>query len=122
MQVNVKITNLAEIKSAFSKAPLEMAKQLNLAIRASIIGIEGQSKVNTPVLTGRLRASHQTAFTNLRGEVKPTADYAIFVHEGTRYMTARPFLLEAVQEESDKVQKNFKDAVQNVLDKIGKDV
>ena len=122
MQVNVKITNLEEIRSAFSKAPIEMTKELNKAIRTSIIAIEGQSKLNSPVLTGRLRASHASLFSNLRGETGPNTNYAIFVHEGTRYMKARPFLLEAVKTQENKIEQNFKDAVQNVLDKIGREV
>lgn len=122
MNVQVQITNMPQIRAAFSKAPAEMTKQLNNAIQLSIFDIERASKANTPVATGFLRSSHQTMFRNLYGEVYPSANYAIFVHEGTRYMRKRPFLLEAVQSKEGAVNKNFEGAVQNVLDKIGREV
>lgn len=120
--IEVKITNLAEIKAAFRKAPGLMTKYLNQAIQRSIFSIERDSKINSPVLTGFLRASHQSLFSNLRGEVGPTASYAIFVHEGTRFMRPRPFLLEAVKSNERKIQDEFKDAVQNTLNDIGRSV
>jgi HK97 gp10 family phage protein len=75
---------------------------------------------NTPVLTGRLRASTASRFTNLAGEVGTHTNYDIFVHEGTKFMKARPYLRDAVEEESGAVIEFFHSAVQNVLDKIGK--
>lgn len=122
VNVKVKITNLREIKDAFNKAPKRMTKALNKAIQQSIFTIERQSKINTPVRTGFLRASHRSLFSNLRGEVGPTASYAMFVHEGTRYMRSRPFLLEAVQSTDSQIQGFFEAAVQDTLDSIARDV
>lgn len=122
VNVKVKITNLREIKQAFSQAPARMTKALNKAIQQSIFTIERQSKINTPVRTGFLRASHRSLFSNLRGEVGPTASYAMFVHEGTRYMRSRPFLLEAVQSTDSQIQGFFEAAVQDTLDSIARDV
>lgn len=119
-QVNVKIENLAEIKAAFGKAPTLMAKNLDRAIKASTFLIERQSKINTPVRTGFLRASHKTSFSPLKGVLEPMANYAIYVHEGTRYMKARPFLKKAVDSENNQVQDQFKTAVQDTLDEIAR--
>lgn len=118
--IQVKITNLAEIKAAFKLAPGKMRDNLNKAIQKSIFSIERDSKINSPVLTGFLRASHQSLFSDLRGEVGPTASYAIFVHEGTRFMRPRPFLLEAVKTNEKSIQDYFHDAVQDTLDTIGR--
>lgn len=119
-QISVRITNLAEIRAAFSKSPVLMTRELNKAIKTSIYAIERDSKINSPVDTGRLRSSHQSRFSSLRGELEPTAEYAIYVHEGTRYMRARPFLLQAVESNDEKVQRYFTDAVDNVLEAIGR--
>ncbi len=119
--INITIKNMAEIRAAFAKAPRLTVSALNKAIQQSIFTIERDSKRNTPVDTGFLRASHRTLFSNLRGEVSPTADYAVFVHDGTRYMRPRRFLLEAVQSDEPKVQRYFEDAVQGVLDQIARD-
>lgn len=121
-QINVTIKNLPQIRAAFSKAPIKMATELNTAIKKSIFTIERVSKINTPVLTGRLRASHESRFSNLRGELEPTANYAIWVHDGTRRMRARPFLLNAVQTVDEQVNDFFTKAVQNTLDDIGRQV
>ena len=117
--ISVRITNLEAIRAAFSRSPVLMTRELNKAIKTSLFAIERDSKLRTPVDTGRLRASHQTTFSPLRGVLEPTAEYAIYVHEGTRYMRARPFLLQSVQKNESVVQRNFESAVQNVLDEIG---
>jgi HK97 gp10 family phage protein len=120
--INVKITNLPQIKAAFAKAPTRMAKNLNDAIRKASIAIQRQSMINSPVLTGRLRASHQTIFGPLKATIMPNVDYAIYVHEGTRYMRKRPFLYDAVQSEQRAVDDYFRKAVQDTLDEIARDV
>lgn len=119
--ISIKIENINEIRSAFAKAPALMAKNLDTAIKRSIFKIQGTSMRNTPIITGTLRASHRTTFSPLRGEVGPTAYYGIFVHEGTRFIKANPFLARAVQSENNEVQDNFKRAVQDTLDSIAKD-
>ena len=120
--VDVKITNLPQIRAAFSKAPSLMRSELNTAIKKTILTIQRRSMINTPVLTGRLRASTRSLFADLRGEVGTNTNYDVFIHEGTRFMKARPYLKDAVDESSGDIDSNFKEAVQNVLDKIGREV
>lgn len=120
-EIKVTITNLPQIKAAFAKSPRLMATELNTAIRKSIISIGADSRRNTPVDTGRLRASTLERFGNLRGEVGTHTNYDVYVHEGTRYMRSRPYLLQAVQSNESKVDLFFKDAVQKVLDQIARE-
>ncbi len=56
--------------------------------------VEGEAKKITPVDTGRLRASITTRLGNggFQALVQPNTTYMFFVHEGTRYMRARPFM------------------------------
>lgn len=63
---------------------------------------ETAAKARCPVDTGRLRGS-----INWRIEVDSqgvvaiigtNVEYAIYVHEGTRYMAGRPFLLEGLRQ------------------------
>jgi len=117
----VEIENLDQIRNAFSRAPELTIKALDRAIQKSAFTIEDTSKRNTPVRTGYLRASHTTTFAPLQGVISPTADYAIYVHEGTRFMAARPFLADAVQSDEDQVQQYFTEEIQNVLDEIAKE-
>lgn len=118
--VKITIKNMAEIRAAFAKAPGLTVSAVNRAIQKSIFTIERDSKRATPVDTGYLRASHRTLFSNLRGEVGPTAVYAPFVHDGTSRMRARPFLLEAVQTNEQRVQGYFVSEIQGVLDSIAR--
>jgi len=120
--IKVEIKNLAEIKRAFGKAPQLTLKYINAAIQLSIFKIEGDSKRNTPVDTGYLRASHQSMFRNFYGELEPKANYAIYVHEGTYKMRARPFLYNAVMSNEQYVQDQFTKGMQNVFDQIGREV
>lgn len=120
--ISIRITNLPQIRMAFSRAPKEMVRELNKAIQKTVLSIGRDSRRGTPVDTGRLRASTYEKFSNLKGEVGTSTDYDIFVHEGTRYMRGRPYLRKAVESSAVDTNKNFTEAVQNVLDKIGSEV
>lgn len=117
--INITITNLAEIKAAFNKAPGLMTTALNTAIKKSILTIQRKSMINTPVLTSRLRSSTASVFSNLKGEVGTHTNYDVFVHEGTRFMKGRPFLGDAVTDSDGEVQEFFTKAVDSVLSDIG---
>jgi len=116
--VSVQIKNLPQIRAAFAQAPQITAKFLDQAIKKSALLIEGASKTRTPVRTGFLRASHQVTFAPLKATIQPTADYAVYVHQGTRFMKGRPFLFDAVDASEDNIQKFFTEAVQNALNEI----
>lgn len=118
--VDIKISNIREIRSAFNRAPGLMSQELNTAIKKSVLSIQAKSMLNTPVATGRLRASHTSIFGDLKGTVSTNTKYDIFVHDGTRYMKARPYLKDAVESSVDTTNRFFKEAVENVLQKIGR--
>lgn len=120
--INITIKNLPEIRAAFKKAPGAMTRELNVAIKKSVLTIQSDSMRNTPVLTGRLRASHRTLFSDLKGSVFTDTNYDIFVHDGTRYMKARPYMKDAVQSDEQKVQEYMTKAVDNVLSEIARSV
>jgi HK97 gp10 family phage protein len=117
--INVKIKNLSQIKSAFKQSPRLMAQELTIAIEKSIFTIKRDSMLNTPVLTGRLRASTYTTMGYLQGAVGTNTNYDVYVHEGTKYMASRPYLRNAVESNDKNIQKFFTEAVDKVLNKIG---
>ncbi len=121
--INIQIKNAAQIKSAFRRSPYIMTKNLSGAIKRVAYKVQGQSQRITPVKTGFLRRSHTTTFeTGLRATIEPTASYAGFVHEGTRFMKARPFLADAVEITQGFTDTEFEKAVQDTLDTIGASV
>lgn len=118
--VTIQIKNLKQIQHAFGLAPRLMRQNFNKAIGLSLIKIERDSKLRTPVDTGRLRASHRTVLRDLYGEVGTHTEYDTFVHEGTRRMRARPYLRNAVETNETFVTQTFAKAAQDVLDDIGR--
>lgn len=76
---------------------IQLGAALQRAIERFSFVIERESKKVTPVDTGRLRASIVTDIGNLRAKIAPHTNYAGFVHEGTRYMRARPFMMWGVE-------------------------
>jgi hypothetical protein len=117
--ISIKITNAAEIRRAYAKAPALMTKNLSVAIKTAVFLVQGRSMINTPVLTGRLRASTYSRFEPLRGEVGTNTNYDRFVHEGTRYMKGRPYLKMAIEESDTEINALFAKAAQSVLNDIG---
>lgn len=109
------MVGLKRIQGVFKSAPSKTIHEFNEAVEKSIYYLERRAKPLTPVRTGRLRASYQTMFGTLTGALFPTVDYAIYVHEGTRYMRARPFLREAVAVSENQIQKYFEEAINNVF-------
>ena len=138
-QINITIKNLPQIRAALAKSPQVVSKHINKAINKSILDIRNEAMSTTPVDTGRLRGSYQMKFGALKGELSPTANYAIYVHEGHRqevgryvaaigkrlvspYVKGNPFLKKAVNQANDKVQKNFEEGLKGALGEIAQGV
>lgn len=92
--VEIKITNIRQIRSAFAKAPNLMTANLNKAIRKTIFLIAGKSAEEAPHVRGDLARSHfnpkALTFRNLYGRLQPTVKYAVWVHDGTSPYIIRP--------------------------------
>jgi len=66
----------------------------------------GESSGGAPVDSGRLRDSHKREIRPWEARIYPTADYAEWVHEGTRKMEPRPWLDYAFRQAQEKVEKH----------------
>ena len=93
MQINISVLptfdELARAMGNFKAESFLRDEISKIALR-----VERYSKQLTPVDTGRLRASIATSWLvgQIGAIVQPNVNYAIFVHEGTRYMRGRPFM------------------------------
>lgn len=125
--INITIKNAAEIRSAFRKAPDLMTKYLNDAIKKTLISIQGETIKNVHagrginVITGGLLSATERPpiFSRLKGVYDVDINYAVFVHDGTRFMKARPFLQNAVNSKEQDTDKFFTAAVDKVLSELG---
>lgn len=98
----------------------DLTKAVKTSISKSALIIEGQSKINSPVDTGRMRASIISEIQPLKATIMPTVSYAVFVHEGTRYMRARPFMRDAVDQKRDDITSVFESEISKAVSKFNK--
>lgn len=113
---SVKVEGLKEAQALLKKYPQRAEEEFDKAIIASIIAVDRESKKRSPVDTGRMRSSIQhRKIDALTGEVKTGVNYAIYVHEGTRYMSGRPFLREAIDSLQNFITENFKRAMGRIF-------
>ena len=116
--IEVKIPNLKKLRKALKSHPRLFVQEFNKAIYKAGFKIQAESKKVTPVDTGRLRASISTDTGFLQAIISPHTDYAIYVHEGTRYMRKRPFMEKGLKSSERFILNTFKEAEDNVLKKI----
>lgn len=91
--LSVKLEGVNEIRKAFEQSPRIFAPIFNRGIQSAVMVFLGTSRMKTPVDTGFLRgAGYSTSFEALVGRVENNASYALFVHDGTSKMDARPFM------------------------------
>ena len=116
--MEVKIKNLDKILKNLNNAPKIIQDEGNRVIGLTLITVEAKAKPITPIDTGRLRSSYQTHLRHLAGILNVATDYAVFVHEGTRFMKGRPFLKQGVQASMGKINQYWKE----LGDRIVKDL
>ena len=91
---NVGITpNIGKLANAFMS--VDINGFLKREVNQMAMAVVRYAKQLTPVDTGFLRGSIQVSpeLFGIRAVVSTNTDYAIFVHEGTKYMRKRPFML-----------------------------
>src|SRR3990167_7543019 len=90
------------------EAPEIVASALKNVIQKVSFLVEREAKINVSgkfvnVQTGRLRASIATEIIPFKATVRTNTNYARFLHEGTRYIRARPFMEDAAEQVQGKV-------------------
>ena len=109
--------------------PGELAKRLQGAdmermrtqlMQRIVLTVEGQAKRNAPVRTGLLRRSitSRVEEAGARGVVGTNVSYARYVHDGTRYQQAQPFLTDALEASRDTIDELLQAAGEQLLAEI----
>lgn len=147
-QVSIEIKNIDAIMLAWKLAPGKLTQGVHQAIQKTVLKVERNAKREAPVNKsfggGNLRQSISSKMTGMAsGAVEVGAEYATFVHEGTRpHMIgvkrsrvlankrtnqifgrtvnhpgtkANPFLQRAVDEAAPDIDKYFISAVQSIF-------
>lgn len=101
VELNVKIENEKEVMEELKKYPELINKNLIDYIKLALMGIQRNAKMIAPVDTGRLKTDIRTDLriqsNQIKGVIFNDVYYALFVHEGTSRMRARPYFKQAVE-------------------------
>jgi len=119
--VKFEIKGANEIKAAFDKAPELAISIFQKAVEATGAVLAKNSLRNDPVpwRTGRLTQSFQVDNrTPLKTVWKPTANYAVFVNDGTKYQKANPFMQRILMKSESEINQVFSQALKMFKDKM----
>jgi len=105
---------LKELQNSFKTAPLVVAKQIKKALSLSTALVNREAKIETPVITGRLRSGIQSKLTPLMGRVESTVWYGVPVHK------RNPFMKRGAEKAEGKVMLIFQNAVNNITTQLAK--
>ena len=75
----------------------------NKALLGGAIKLQELSQPESPFETGFLRSSHSSRETNEGAEMIVSAEYAVYQHEGTKYMEGRQWISKAIDEHSSEI-------------------
>ncbi len=117
----VEIKGLKELIFSFKNYPKIAEPIMQKAVDATA-AIFGKNTLKDPVpwRTGNLLQSFRFQSGRLMARWFPTAYYAPFVHDGTRYIKANPFMLKILSKSEPEVGKIFKQAQDMINMQIAK--
>lgn len=109
IRMKVVYNNLDKVKAAL---PIEVSQ----VVRKGTFDIDAHATANTPVDTGQLKNSKQVeiAADGMSSKISWSAEHAIWVHEGTRKMAARPFAKDAF----DKIAPSIVEALNQLASRL----
>ena len=116
MPSTIKITfnpSLRSLQKTFSS--LNFTPFMQKEVKKLAFIVEGESKKVSPVDTGRMRSSISVDLEPLTATIGPHVRYDYFVHEGTRFMAARPFMLWGAESASSRFDPIFEKDVKSFI-------
>ena len=115
--IEIKV-NAEKVAKAFKQAPRNLGKNLGKALKESAFTVERKSKIIAPWDTGLMSKSIRPEVKPLSAIIAPHVNYAVFVHEGTRFMAARPFMARGAKASERLIQEFFTESVDDTLKSI----
>lgn len=93
------------IVNNFGKAENELKNATKEALNMIGLYVVGEAKKRCPVDTGYLRGQIKHRILESKCQIVVNCEYAVFVHEGTRFIPARRFITNAINENQDQIKK-----------------
>jgi len=119
--VVIKIQGLNKLRGNFEASPRLIDGALKRAVKTSVNFIRPIMRKESPVDTGALRRNTYAMAKGFYGEVAPNLEvtpYALFVHEGTRFIKPNPFIIRTGKLVEAPVQKIFANTLNRIVKKI----
>lgn len=129
--INLTINNIDQVNRAFKEAPQAMVVGIQSAIEklgvkavkeTKIAITEGRNMWKSPIDTGMMRQGIYARFEPMKAIITPSSitPYAMYVHEGTGKMRARPFFEITAQSKSEEFADFFNKCIETELSKVFK--
>ena len=115
--IEIKV-NAKKVARAFKEAPQQLGKNLGKALKKSAFTVQRKSKIISPVDSGLMRKRITPEIKPLSAVIIPRVHYAVYVHEGTRFMAARPFMARGAKASERLIQEFFTESVDDTLKSI----
>ena len=118
----IQIKGLAELQKHLGKSKSIISKFFQVAIaRATMLMLRDlKTGGYVPVDTGRLKQSIRPRIGVLSSIIEPHVNYALYVHEGTRFQKKQPFFKVAIDRNKSKVEKEFEGAIAKIVKELAK--
>ena len=112
---------MATTPEQLGKAMQDTPFDVEALMSAVTLAAQAASQKRSPVKTGTLRRSLTTRVEaeGLRGFVGTNVRYASFVHNGTKFMTSRPFIAEGIADTRPTIAKLLAEAGNEYLAQFG---
>lgn len=108
--VKVQWKGMAEAIGKLSGKGVEEA--ISAALKNNAEEIKRNAISKAPKDTGFMKSNINTSYpANTKAEIKSAATYSGYVEYGTRKMAAQPFMRPSLEQQQDKMQKDFRDAI-----------
>lgn len=124
VKIQIDAPGLQKLSDRMLQNPKKVIAAMGEAIDESAKILEAESKKaittgpNRAIDTGRLRSElvpRELDKRKLRATLYPIVHYAVYVHEGTRFMRPRPFFETAKQTATPLIQEVFKARINEAL-------
>lgn len=102
-------------QNGLTGAPGKVKSAISGVFRSNASAVLSDMQRRTPVDTGELRASETATSDDTSLTVRATAEHAAYVHFGTRYMSPRPFMQDALDAAVPTVLSDLTDAIGKAL-------
>lgn len=105
-----------DIKKYLKRYPEKSVIELDKAIDKSITIVQGQSRIEAPIITGYLRRRiEKEPIKPLKAEVVSRAEYGYIVHEGGRNRRGNPYMERAIRKQTTRMVQYFRQALVNII-------